>query len=129
MLKSLTVVDLGQGRIGSVRYNSIAPLDERLRSLRLPFGEDVDRTAFLQALRGARVEVRTGTTSAAGRLLSVEKVHRQTGKDGVGEDVTTFAIVTDNGEMRNFDVVEHLPHPSSHQSQGEAAAARLGHRR
>ena len=39
VLKSLTVVDLGEGHIGSVRYNSIAPLDERLRSLRLPFGE------------------------------------------------------------------------------------------
>src|SRR4029077_4830735 len=41
VLKSLTVVDLGEGHIGSVRYNSIAPLDERLRSLRLPFGEQV----------------------------------------------------------------------------------------
>src|SRR5579864_655724 len=39
VLKSLTVVDLGQGQIASVRYNSIAPLYERLRSLRLPFGE------------------------------------------------------------------------------------------
>src|SRR5882724_10824898 len=41
VLKSLTVVDLGEGRISSVRYNSIAPLGERLKSLRLPFGEDV----------------------------------------------------------------------------------------
>src|SRR5262249_60438873 len=41
VLKSLTVVDLGEGHIASVRYNSIAPLDERLRSLRLPFGEQV----------------------------------------------------------------------------------------
>src|SRR5258708_39394894 len=36
--KSLTAVDLGDGRVSSVRYNSIAPRDERLRSLRLPFG-------------------------------------------------------------------------------------------
>jgi hypothetical protein len=36
VLKSLTAVDLGDGRISSVRYNSIAPLDERLKSLRLP---------------------------------------------------------------------------------------------
>ena len=41
VLKSLTVVDLGEGRISGVRYNSIAPLDERLKSLRLPFGEQV----------------------------------------------------------------------------------------
>ena len=48
VLKSLTVVDLGEGRIASVRYNSIAPLDERLRTLRLPFGEAVTRAEFLQ---------------------------------------------------------------------------------
>src|SRR3989454_9328551 len=54
VLKSLTAVDLGDGRISSVRYNSIAPLDERLKSLRLPFGEQVTRAGFLQAMRGAR---------------------------------------------------------------------------
>jgi len=58
VLKSLTVVDLGDGRISGVRYNSIAPLDERLKALRLPFGEDVNRADFLSALRGSRVEVR-----------------------------------------------------------------------
>ena len=57
VLKSLTVVDLGEGRIGAVRYNSIAPLDERLRSLRLPLAEQTNSAEFLLALRGARVEV------------------------------------------------------------------------
>ncbi len=103
VLKSLTVVDLGEGHIGSVRYNSIAPLDERLRSLRLPFGEQVTNTEFLLALRGARVDVRSGAASASGRLLSVEKERKQNGK-GDYADVTTFAIVTDSGEMRNFEL-------------------------
>lgn len=103
VLKSLTVVDLGEGRIGSVRYNSIAPLDERLRSLRLPFGEQVSHAEFLTALRGARVEVRNANASASGRLLSVEKERRQNGK-GDFADVTTFSIVTDSGEMRNFEL-------------------------
>ena len=35
VLKSLTVVDMGDGRISGVRYNSIAPLDERLKALRM----------------------------------------------------------------------------------------------
>jgi hypothetical protein len=103
VLKSLTVVDLGEGHIGSVRYNSIAPLDERLRSLRLPIGEQVTSEEFLTALRGARVAVRRGTSSAMGRLLSVQKERQQNGK-GDYVDVTTFAIVTDSGEMRNFEL-------------------------
>ena len=64
VLKSLTAVDTGDGRISSVRYNSTAPLSERLKSLRLPFGLQATNADFLSALRGARVEVRSGTTSA-----------------------------------------------------------------
>jgi len=103
VLKSLTVVDLGDGRISGVRYNSIAPLDERLKALRLPFGEDITRVDFLTALRGARIEVRSGSENATGRLLSVEKEKRVNEK-GESNDVTEFSVVTDNGEMRNFDL-------------------------
>ncbi|HEY4763690.1 MAG TPA: carboxypeptidase regulatory-like domain-containing protein [Candidatus Sulfotelmatobacter sp.] len=103
VLKSLTAVDLGDGRVSSVRYNSIAPLDERLKSLRLPFGEQVTQAEYLTALRGARVEVRSGSATATGRLLSVEKIRKQHARDDF-EDVTTFSIVTDTGEMRNFDL-------------------------
>jgi hypothetical protein len=103
VLKSLTAVDLGDGRVSSVRYNSIAPLDERLKSLRLPFGEQVTQAEYLTALRGARVEVRSGSATATGRLLSVEKIHKLRARDDF-EDVTTFSIVTDAGEMRTFDL-------------------------
>jgi hypothetical protein len=103
VLKSLTAVDLGEGRVSSVRYNSIAPLDERLKSLRLPFGEQITQVEYLTALRGARVEVRSGSATATGRLLSVEKIRKQRSKDDF-EDVTSFSIVTDSGEMRNFEL-------------------------
>src|SRR5437868_8210343 len=36
VLKSLTIVDYGDGRVTGVRYNSTAPLDQRLRGLRIP---------------------------------------------------------------------------------------------
>jgi len=103
VLKSLTAVDLGDGRVSSVRYNSIAPLDERLKSLRLPFGEQVTQAEYLTALRGARVEVHSLSATATGRLLSVEKTRKQRAHDEF-EDVTIFSIVTDTGEMRNFDL-------------------------
>jgi len=103
VLKSLTVVDLGEGRISSVRYNSIAPLGERLKGLRLPFGEQVSRDDFLTALRGARVEVRSGATSASGKLLSVDKTKKQTAKGDIVES-TEIAIVSDAGEVRNFEL-------------------------
>jgi len=103
VLKSLTAVDLGEGRITSVRYNSVAPLDERLRALRLPFGEQITRGDFLLALRGAKVEVHSGAVTVSGRLLSVEKERRSNGK-GDFYDATLFSVVTDSGEMKNFEL-------------------------
>ena len=69
VLKSLTAVDLGEGRISGVRYNSIAPLEERLKALRLPFSEQVTQADYLAALRGTRVEAHSGSSTATGRLL------------------------------------------------------------
>jgi hypothetical protein len=103
VLKSLTVVDLGDGKISDIRYNSIAPLDERLRALRLPFGEQITRAEFLSALRGSRVEVGGKGESATGRLLSVEQEDR-TNDSGATYHVTDFSIVTDSGEMKNFEL-------------------------
>ena len=103
VLKSLTAVDLGEGRVTSVRYNSVAPLDQRLKSLRLPFGAQVTREDFLAALRGSRVQVRSGSASIDGRLLNVEKERKSNGK-GDFYDVTEFSVVTDNGELRNFEL-------------------------
>src|SRR6185437_391036 len=103
VLKSLTVVDLGDGKISGVRYNSIAPLGERLKALRLPFGEQVSRTGFLTALRGARVEVRSKAETALGRLLSVEQQERTT-DSGTTYQATLFSVLTDIGEMKNFEL-------------------------
>ncbi len=103
VIKSLTVLDLGEGRISSVRYNSAAPINERLKGLRLPFGQQITRAEFLAALRGARVEVRSGAASAVGKLLSVEQKTRRSDK-GETTEITEVSLVTDGGELRTFDV-------------------------
>src|SRR5246127_5394704 len=72
-LASLTVLDMHGGHISGVSYNSTAPFDKRLGALRLPIGEQTSVLKFLDALRGARLEVRSGTAAVAGRLLSVER--------------------------------------------------------
>jgi hypothetical protein len=104
VLKSLTALDMGEGRITNIRYNSIAPLDERLKGLRLPFGEQITQAEFLTAVRGARVEVRSGAGALTGKLLSVETEKRVSDK-GESYDVTKFSVITDAGEMRSFDLL------------------------
>ena len=101
VLKSLTAVDMGDGRISSVRYNSIAPLDERLKSLRLPFGQQITSGEFLNAIRGSRVVVRNGSRMASGRLLSVEQVQKQLKDESVS--VTQFSVLADGGDLQTFE--------------------------
>jgi hypothetical protein len=103
VLKSLTLVDLNGGRIGAVRYNSVAPLDEQLKNLQIPLSEEVTSAAFLIALRGTRVEVRNGAATATGKVFSIESIEKETARGGTIH-VTQLAIVTDDGEMRLFEL-------------------------
>jgi carboxypeptidase family protein len=102
VLQSLTVLDLNGGRIAGVNYNSEAPLSQRLGMLRLPLGENTDLSKFYAALRGARLEVRSGTTDIAGRLLSVERKTRASGGTTLEVDLAT--IVTDSAEVRSVEL-------------------------
>jgi hypothetical protein len=103
-LKSLTVVDLGDGRITGVRFNSVAPLSERLKTLRLPLGEYASRNDLLGALRGTRVEVRNGATGTTGKVLGFEVMKKFGDKPELVEEVTVLTLVTDAGEVRSIDL-------------------------
>jgi hypothetical protein len=103
VLKSLTVLDLGKGRITGVTYNSIDPLNKRLGALRLPVGENTTTAQFLEAMRGARIDVSSGSASATGRLLSVEQ--RELPMKGDQKiTVDEISLVSDTGEVRTFDL-------------------------
>jgi hypothetical protein len=112
VLKSLTVLDLGKGRITGVSYNSTAPLEKRLGSLRLPVGDNPTTAQFLDALRGAKIEVRNGSQSASGRLLSIEEREiavRTASRSGDDDEkakigLTQVSLVTESGDVRIFDL-------------------------
>ncbi|MFZ0969286.1 MAG: carboxypeptidase regulatory-like domain-containing protein, partial [Candidatus Acidiferrales bacterium] len=102
VLQSLTVLDLNGGRIAGVNYNSEAPLSQRLGMLRLPLEEKTDLSKFYAALRGARLEVHSGTSVITGRLLSVERKTRVSGGTTLEVDLAT--LVTDAGEVRSVEI-------------------------
>jgi hypothetical protein len=99
VLKSLTTLDLGGGRITGISYNSDAPLSQQLAALGLPLGAVDSAGAFFGALRGARLEARTPAGIVTGRLLAVEKRQRISGDKGF-EETDVLSIVTDAGEVR-----------------------------
>jgi hypothetical protein len=106
----MVVLDLGQGRIGAVSYNSSLPASAR--TAEIPFSVDA-RTAndggiagVLSQLQGAKVAVTTKTGSVIGSVLTVEK--RTTLVETNKPPVTThfLVITTDSGEISNFDLSE-----------------------
>jgi hypothetical protein len=105
VLKSLTVLDLSGGRITGVDYNSEAPLARRLATLRLSLGERPTTAEFLGALRGARLEVRSGTGPLlTGKLLSVERKTRTGAGPGWTVETDEISMITDSGEVRSVDL-------------------------
>src|SRR5690348_14506798 len=102
VLGSLTVLDLNGGRITGIDYNSEAPFSERLSTLGLPLEENTDLAKFLEALRGARLEIRNGSSTITGRLLSVEQKTQTI--DRACQQVEMATLVTDAGELRTVEV-------------------------
>jgi len=98
VLKSLMALDLDNGTISAINYNSVAPIEQRLRALRMPTGSGAEANAFYNALRGARIDVTAPTGSISGRLLSVERRPRVRGD--MEDEVDTLTVVSDAGLRR-----------------------------
>jgi hypothetical protein len=107
VLKSLTVLDLNGGKISGVGYNSVAPIAEQLKSLRLPLGESTTLAGFLNALRGTRIDVRSGAAITSGRLLSVEEKTTHKGPEETSK-ILELSLVTAAGEVRTFPLTSTL---------------------
>ena len=102
VLKSLTAVDLGDGRITGISYDSPTPTARRLQALRVPLAQNANTRQVLDALRGSRVEVRRAGAVVTGRLLNVERRVRQVEQHVVEQDEVT--VVTDAGEIVTVDL-------------------------
>jgi hypothetical protein len=102
VLSTLTVLDLGQGRVSGVSFNSAAPLATQLANLRLSLGEQTSLQDFLSALRGVRVEVRQGSVAMTGRVLAVDL--RDLVFNNRTEHASELSVVGDNGEVHMFEV-------------------------
>ena len=107
VLQSLTAIDLNGGRIAGAGYNSTTPLQQQLQALPLGLGEDPTAVDFYNAIRGARVEVHSGTASITGRLLNIELIENP-GRDRQGPPVTEkrrlITVIGDAGEVRTMEL-------------------------
>lgn len=106
VLKSMIVLDLGQGKIGAVSYNSSAPISSRMSEI--PFsvnpvsGDGGGIASVLAQLQGAKVTVVSSKGSATGSILTVERKQIKTEKET--QVTTVLVIASESGEISSFDL-------------------------
>lgn len=108
VLKSMVVLDLNQGKIGAVSYNSSAPVASRMSEI--PFsvapltGEGGGLANVLAQLQGAKVAVTSAKNSTAGSILTVEK--KQITSEKETRTTNVLVIASETGEISSFDLSE-----------------------
>ena len=112
VLKSMVVLDLGQGRIGAVSYNSSAPPSARMADI--PFsieagtasGNNGGLAGVLSQLQGARVVVAVANRTVTGSILTIEERRSQLDANKPAQTSHALVIASAGGELMSFDLAE-----------------------
>jgi len=99
VLKSLTVTDGNGGKVNGVRYDSSDPLEKRLADFPFQLGAGASLAAFLDQMKGARIELKLGAGDAAGTIISA-RVVQETDKS----QREVLVLLMDSGDIRSFDL-------------------------
>lgn len=106
VLKSMIVLDLGQGQIGAVSYNSSAPVSSKMAEIPFsvnPLTADGGGLAgVLAQLQGAKVAVSSTKGAATGSILTVER--KQITNEKTTTTTSVLVIASESGEISSFDL-------------------------
>src|SRR5271170_2506493 len=100
VLKSLTLEDRGGAKITGVHYDSSEPLANKLAEFPFELANASPLAAFLDQVKGARIELKFGAESLAGVIVSARLVAAD--KDHAERE--QVVILTDPGDMRTLDL-------------------------
>ncbi len=103
VLKSLTTLDLGNGHIASVSYESTKPLARQLDDIAITLPDENSITALLTQLKGARVRVEAGSRKCEGVVAGLESVTRREGNQAV--ESHALALLVDGHTLQSFDLL------------------------
>ena len=99
VLKSLTIGSSGGGKITGLRYDSMDPLGHKLAEFPFQIGGG-GMPGMLDQLKGARVELKLGTETVAGTIVSA-RTFAGTDKQPEHDQLN---LMLDTGEFRTVDL-------------------------
>jgi hypothetical protein len=100
VLKSLTLEDRNGAKITGLRYDSSQPLAQKLADYPFKIGGNASLAAFLDQMKGARVEVKYGAETVSGAIVS----GRLVGADEKHPEREQLMLLLDSGDLRSFDL-------------------------
>jgi len=99
VLKSLTVTD-NAGKVVGLRYDSSEPLAERLSDFPFSVGGGQSLSAFLDQLKGARIDIKYGSDTVSGIIVSARTIAAEKDKP----EREQVVLMLDSGELRTLDL-------------------------
>jgi hypothetical protein len=101
VLKSLTINDLTGNSVAGVRYDSSMPLNSKLAEFPFKLGERASITDFLDQLKGAKIELKTGATSVTGQIVGARVAQS---RDRAQTSTDVLSLLTSSGDLATYDL-------------------------
>ena len=104
VLKSLTALDLADGLIASISYESTLPIAKQLADISIRLTDNNSLTDLLAQAKGTRVAVNLVGKKVEGTILGIESVTR---KDGdVALTSNRLALLVDGHSLQSYDLLD-----------------------
>ncbi|MCF8142926.1 MAG: hypothetical protein K9N21_03300 [Deltaproteobacteria bacterium] len=104
LLKSLTVLNLSGGSVGSIVYDSTKTAAQELNDYAFDFKKGDGLPQVVEQLQGSPIEIATGSSAVKGTVVGVEK--RITLENKTEIPRFYLSIIDDNGQLRSFNTEE-----------------------
>jgi hypothetical protein len=99
LLKSLIVTAADGAHVKAIRYDANETLEQRLSKFPFHVGDQQPLSAFLDTLKGSRIELTIGTKSVSGSIVGARAL--------AAANATTreqISVLQDSGDLANYDL-------------------------
>jgi hypothetical protein len=100
VLKSLTVSGQNGAKVTGLRYDSSEPLEQKLADFPFKIGGQASLALFLDQMKGAKVELKYGTETISGTVVSGRVVKA----DDKQPEREQLVALLDSGDLRTLDL-------------------------
>lgn len=104
VLKSLTTLDLDNGLIASISYESVKPVEKQLQDTSLDLADDNALTNLLSQGKGARVTVNIGAKEFTGVVIGIETSARK--EENATISSHRLVLLVNGQSLRSYDLLD-----------------------